>query len=315
MGHGPVGHCSSPGSAWQLPDWLRVVVGHLNLPVVAAQSLGADPALFATVQLAVSMVEERGIVLGLGHGVDLEDTLAQLPMNRHDLHTVEERFESVDLSEVFDPDWQDPRHDGCIRVTIQKTLERRRAEAAPYIGPLEQDVDHLHRLVVAQRFDEEDRLKNAKLEALAEFAAGASHEINNPLAVISGQGQYLLQRETDERRQKALQSIIRQTQRIHAILTELMYFARPPQPQKQSIVLADIIKGVIDNSQPLAEEHGVRLENEIADQVVKFGGDPRLLQTARGLSGTKRHRGGVGRERLGELTTGFDPFASSGHHC
>ncbi len=37
------------------------------------------------------------------------------------------------------------------------------------------------------RFDE--ALEAEKLEAMAEFAAGAGHEINNPLAVISGRAQ------------------------------------------------------------------------------------------------------------------------------
>ena len=61
-----------------------------------------------------------------------------------------------------------------------------------------------------------------KLAALAEFAAGAGHEINNPLAVISGQGQYLFDARADDRRRHALESIVRQTRRIHAILTDLM---------------------------------------------------------------------------------------------
>ena len=61
-----------------------------------------------------------------------------------------------------------------------------------------------------------------KLEALAEFAAGAAHEINNPLAVISGQAQYLLGHEAETVRQQSLQKIISQVQRIHLVLTELM---------------------------------------------------------------------------------------------
>lgn len=35
----------------------------------------------------------------------------------------------------------------------------------------------------------------ARLEALAEFAAGAGHEINNPLATIIGRAQQLLKDE------------------------------------------------------------------------------------------------------------------------
>ena len=44
---------------------------------------------------------------------------------------------------------------------------------------------------------EEARLAKLKLDALAEFAAGAGHELNNPLAVIVGRAQLLLAAETD----------------------------------------------------------------------------------------------------------------------
>ena len=40
--------------------------------------------------------------------------------------------------------------------------------------------------------DDADNLERAKLESLAEFAAGAGHEINNPLAVIAGRRNSLL---------------------------------------------------------------------------------------------------------------------------
>ncbi len=51
--------------------------------------------------------------------------------------------------------------------------------------------------------DFERAVEHAKLEALKEFAYGAGHEINNPLANISARAQTLLKDETDpERRQK-----------------------------------------------------------------------------------------------------------------
>ena len=46
--------------------------------------------------------------------------------------------------------------------------------------------------LVQQCSDDQERLQAMKLSSLAEFAAGAGHEINNPLAVISGQAQYVL---------------------------------------------------------------------------------------------------------------------------
>ena len=50
-------------------------------------------------------------------------------------------------------------------------------------------------------------LEVAKAEALAEFAAGAGHEINNPLATISGRVQILLRDETDANRRSDLATI------------------------------------------------------------------------------------------------------------
>ena len=49
-----------------------------------------------------------------------------------------------------------------------------------------------------------ERLETEKLEALAEFAAGAGHEINNPLAVISGRAQLFLRHERDPERRREL---------------------------------------------------------------------------------------------------------------
>jgi len=66
--------------------------------------------------------------------------------------------------------------------------------AAPSPEALQRDVDALHEALVTQRAGESERLQRLKLAALAELAAGAGHEINNPLAVISGQAQYLLKK-------------------------------------------------------------------------------------------------------------------------
>ena len=77
--------------------------------------------------------------------------------------------------------------------------------------------------------------------ALAEFAAGAGHEINNPLAVISGQAQYLLGREAEPERRKALETIVGQTHRIHHLLRDVMQFARPPAANLQPLDLARVV--------------------------------------------------------------------------
>ena len=58
-------------------------------------------------------------------------------------------------------------------------------------------------------------LENAKLESLVEFAAGAGHEINNPLAAIVGRAQLLLKQEADPDRRKSIVAIIAQADRAY----------------------------------------------------------------------------------------------------
>lgn len=83
------------------------------------------------------------------------------------------------------------------------------------------------------------------LEAMAEFAAGAGHEINNPLASIIGQTQILLrQRDSVEYRQ-ALETIGSQAWRIRDMIGDSMLFARPPEPEFHPTDLVQLIERAV----------------------------------------------------------------------
>jgi signal transduction histidine kinase len=85
-----------------------------------------------------------------------------------------------------------------------------------------------------------------RLAALAEFAAGAGHEINNPLATIIGRAQQLLRDESDPRRRQSLAIIAAQAYRIRDMIGDVMLFARPPQPEIRPVSLPQTLRGVID---------------------------------------------------------------------
>lgn len=102
-------------------------------------------------------------------------------------------------------------------------------------------------------------LERAKLEALAEFAAGAGHEINNPLAVISGRAQLLLRDEPDPERRRELGIIRAQALRIHEMIADLMLFARPPLPVRKPCDLAAIVVAAVEGLRPKAELLQVRV--------------------------------------------------------
>ncbi len=88
-------------------------------------------------------------------------------------------------------------------------------------------------------------LREQKLAALGEYAAGAGHEINNPLAAIQGRTAQLLQNETDPHRQQLLHTIGSQTYRIRDMIGDSMLFAHPPALKLAELNLTQLIETVV----------------------------------------------------------------------
>src|SRR5262249_32544176 len=122
-------------------------------------------------------------------------------------------------------------------------------------------------------------------------------ETTNPLAVISGQAQYLLRNadrgtRNDEHTGDAsidhrsaiivssCQTIIAQTQRIHQILRDLMQFARPPQPIKQTVDLSVVVRETATALEDLARQREVRLEGIGLEEPIYVEADACQIRTA-----------------------------------
>jgi len=124
------------------------------------------------------------------------------------------------------------------------------------------------------------RLEAEKLAALAEFAAGAGHEINNPLAVISGRAQLLLAGERDTERRRELATIHRQALRIREMISDLMHFARPAQPRLAPLDLREVVSSVIERLQLRARAAGVELAWQPPESALTVQGDRNQLAVA-----------------------------------
>ena len=153
---------------------------------------------------------------------------------------------------------------------LRKTAQARGRTARSWIVPLEDRIDSLVGQLAEARIDFDHRLRDAKLAALAEFAAGASHEINNPLAVISGNAQWLRAREADPDKAQNLQTIVRQTRRIHDLLTGARQFSCPSHAKAGSHSLVALLEKVRGD----AAEAESRIDiHPDADSVVRADGE------------------------------------------
>ena len=174
---------------WRLPPALTAILGHLGLNADIAERLGAEPQLFRIVQLAILLTQARGGGLGLSIGADTDELLRELRLSAGDANTAADlvmREETPHLT------WEAPAQHPLLPDLLHLALENRRRDESECIEQLHQEIDLIQETLARQCAGEKERLQSSKLSALAEFAAGAGHEINNPLAVISGQAQYVL---------------------------------------------------------------------------------------------------------------------------
>lgn len=117
-----------------------------------------------------------------------------------------------------------------------------------------------------------------RLASVGRLAAGAAHEINNPLAAISAQAQLLLRREKDEKDRKALQSIVDQSSRISKIISDLMGFARPAEPKIEPTAVRMIVDHMLSIIEHRIKNSGVEIRKEFQPDIPLIYADARQLE-------------------------------------
>ncbi|MFB3886817.1 MAG: nitrogen regulation protein NR(II) [Thermodesulfobacteriota bacterium] len=94
---------------------------------------------------------------------------------------------------------------------------------------------------------EEQMKRLDKMGAIGLLAAGMAHEIRNPLASLSGSIQMLKSDLRLKRNQQKLMDIIlRESERLNALITDFLLFASPPQSTKKSHDFQKVIDETID---------------------------------------------------------------------
>ena len=122
----------------------------------------------------------------------------------------------------------------------------------------------LHDLTSMRRMQQELR-RHERLATLGQLSAGVAHEIRNPLAGIGTSAQVLLKRfDSGDDRARFVQVILDEVARLDRIVTSLLQYARPRQPELKPVRLADCVARVVQMSRANAERQGVAVESEAA---------------------------------------------------
>jgi len=125
----------------------------------------------------------------------------------------------------------------------------------------EQLADANRRVYEAQN----ELLRSRALLTVGEMAAGAAHEMNNPLAVISGRSQLLASTLSDPKHKAMAHLIHEQSHRLSQIITELMDFAKPVPPAIVESDLAELVNRALHEAKAIPEHADRSVEVTFAD--------------------------------------------------
>ena len=140
--------------------------------------------------------------------------------------------------------------------------------------------DEIARL--ASAFNEMIARLDQSFRQIQQFSADASHELKTPLTSIRGEAEVALMREMPaEEYRRALRSIVEETERMSAIVENLLLLARADAAQiqlrREKVALQDLVMEVYDQLEPLARRKHITLDvSELED--AETSGDPLWLR-------------------------------------
>ncbi|HEV2150110.1 MAG TPA: response regulator [Longimicrobiaceae bacterium] len=134
------------------------------------------------------------------------------------------------------------------------------------------------RLAEERRRIEEHLRESDKLSSLGLLASGVAHDLNNPLASISGYAQLLLRDEDEPGRADDLRRILREVERCRGIVKSLLGFARRSAPERRPVDLAEALREILELRERELRTAGVRHSLSVPGAVPPLLGDANQLQ-------------------------------------
>ncbi|MBL0158912.1 MAG: DUF4118 domain-containing protein [Bryobacterales bacterium] len=159
---------------------------------------------------------------------------------------------------------------GLVTGVLSDRERKRRAE----LQITAQKLTHVYR----ELQDTFEQVKRAdRLSAIGQLAAGLAHEIRNPLASIDGAAEVLaVADDRPELRKETVGIIRKECSRLNRLLTSLLDFARPRNPEWREVDLSKVLDSVIDLVSHSARK-SIKFHKETGPGVLGILGDEEQL--------------------------------------
>ncbi len=121
---------------------------------------------------------------------------------------------------------------------------------------------------------QEQLLQAQRLASMGQLAAAVSHEVSNPLAIISGLAQLLLMDDLAEDLAEDLAAIRDATDRAAAILHDLLMLSAVVEPDMRSLDFGEAVEGAVRLRRHALEAEGIRVDLTIDPRTPPVMADP-----------------------------------------
>ncbi len=133
--------------------------------------------------------------------------------------------------------------------------------------------------ITREKAEREDLVQSEKMITLGQLVAGTSHELNNPLAIVTGHADLLLHDDALDPDQRAkVESIRKNAQRAANIVHSLLAFARKRKPERTETDMTALVEAALQLKEYDLRTSGIQIEKELAQDLPRVYADANQIQ-------------------------------------
>jgi signal transduction histidine kinase len=240
------------GTDWYVSGWHREVIGEVEKLLAFSPVIFAEPADKLPYVWSVGLAAPEAEVYGLIQPI----VFRQLKIVGLFFTLVVAAFAAFSFVSM--------RWSGALRREVDKKTDHLLRSEEALRHERDKVKENMKLLVQAQ-----DRMvRSERFAAIGEAATYLSHEIKNPLMLMSGFANQVLRTiPEDDPRCEKLRIISEEAKRLEALLLEVRDFTRPPRPQKVEADVNTTVRNVLSLMQEKIQTQNIQVDLHLADDL------------------------------------------------
>lgn len=159
-----------------------------------------------------------------------------------------------------------------VEVPLEISISKCRIEGTRIYTAIIMDITERKNL-------QEQLIQSAKLAAIGELISGVTHEVNNPLAIVMGYAEMILQEpEIDEDMKQYVGIIFKESERARKVIQNLLSFARQHNPEKEKISVNELLNNTLLLAEYDIKKNNITVKKNYDQNLPSIMADPNQLQ-------------------------------------